>query len=451
MAITGGSPVLAGVPTLDLVQRLSPEYSPPYHLADWCTILDRARSGEPVRAGCAIPVRHYKSQTTMHGIVGMLCDDPTIPVILLTHSHGKAMSVGKRIRELARAAGVGPARGYDTIEEWKNDQGGGVVVMSAEQSKLGYDCGALVYDDPLDEHGAENAVVRDAVDGTIVHYTARCMRRGKPGPVLGVMSRWHRDDPFGRRLLRTATPFEYIHHSVVEDEGTDTERAFAPAVWDLPALRQVRAELAEKDPTEKIWWAQFMNLPITTGGDLFHEATRYTELPTWAYRVAHGTDFAFSQGQHADFYAHVSARWYGRKLYLLEVRRERINPVMIESVSKDAIRKHGRAPIYSYQSGPEIGLTRVLQERGVPLVSMQARYSKLVRAERTIKRWNDGDILTPEDSAALWVPGFLSRVAQFTGNESDDGDDEIDALVSLHDGSSGSGVGAPRVLGSPRI
>lgn len=442
---------LADLPLLELIPALSPEFQAPTHLADWCDIIERGVAGEAVRAGLAVPIRHYKSQTTMHGVVRFLLTDPTTRHVYLTHSHQKAVSVGKRIRQLAKAAGVGPARGYDLIEDWANDRGGGVVVMSADQSKLGYDCHALWYDDPLDEHGADNATVRDAVDSAISHYQARCMRFGQPGPVFGVMSRWHRDDPFGRRLLRTVSPFEYVHHRAIEDEGLETEHAFAPDVWGLTALRNVRAELAEKDPTERIWWAQFQGEPITTGGDLFRWATRYTQLPTWGYRPCYGTDFAFSQGKHADFFALVCGRLYGPKMYITEVRRERIETTLIESTIKSAKVKHGHAPVFSYQSGPEIGTTRILNERGCGIVPMPARYSKLVRAERTIRRWNDGNVLVPEDSAALWVPGFVERTAQFTGKDDDDGDDEQDALVSMCDGVMGGSGAPPVVMGRSRV
>src|SRR5258708_5422070 len=191
---------LDGLPLIDLIPALSPEFDRPDHLADWCALIERAAHGKAIRAGLAVPSRHYKPH---------------------------------------------------------------------------------------------------------------CRRRGKPGPVLGGRSRWHRDDPFGRRRLRTSSPFEYVSHRAIEDEGLETERAFAPKVWDLPALRAVRAELAEKDPTERIWWAQFQNDPITTGGDLFHGSTRYSELPFWAYRVGDGPDFAVSEGKHADYFALVAGRVYG--------------------------------------------------------------------------------------------------------------------------------------------
>ena len=66
----------------------------------------------------------------------------------------------------------------------------------------------------------------------------------------------------------------------------------------------------------------------------------------------------------------------------------------------------------------------------VPVGIMPARYNKLVRAQKTIRRWNDGDIAVPAN--APWASGFLHRVSLFRGHERDR-DDEVDALVSVAD------------------
>lgn len=438
-------PDYSGRPLLELIPAMSPEFQAPWHLRDWTELIERA-SRDPVRGLCAVPIRHHKTETTLHGIVWLLLQDPSLRIIFLTHSFEAAQSRGKRLRQLAEQTRIGPTKGWNTISEWRNNEGGGVVIMSADQSKLGYDCHALIFDDPIDEHGAEDPKVREAVDATISHYTARCMRRGKPGAVLGVMSRFHPDDPIGRRLQRKAVDWVYVHHPAILDEGEPTERAFAPDVWDLPALRQMRAELAEKDPTERLWWSQLMGNPKPLGNVLFGPATYYTELPTWGFRKVYGVDLAYTSTDGADWFARVIARAYGPKLYLIDVTRHKIDAHLIQSTCQADLNKYGRAPFFSYMSGPELGMAKVLQERGIPISPMHARYNKLVRAQRTIKRWNDGDILVPTGS--LWVPGFLHRVECFRGREKDTDDDEIDALVSAVDGGMGGAVaGGPKTIG----
>jgi predicted phage terminase large subunit-like protein len=132
------------------------------------------------------------------------------------------------------------------------------------------------------------------------------------------------------------------------------------------------------------------------------------------------------------------------------VQRHKLDATLLESTCKRIIASYGRAPLWSYQSGPEVGLSRLLIERGVPVGVMHARYNKLVRAQKTIRRWNDGDVLLPK--SAPWLKGFVQRVSMFRGHEKDR-DDEIDAIVSLCDATLGGattstlkdlGIGARR-------
>jgi predicted phage terminase large subunit-like protein len=145
----------------------------------------------------------------------------------------------------------------------------------------------------------------------------------------------------------------------------------------------------------------------------------------------------------------VSAKVYGRKAYVTEVNRTKLDAVMIEGTARRMIAKHGRGAIYSYMSGPEIGTAHYLAGRGIPIEVMPARYGKRTRAQKTIDRNNSGRILFPE--SAPWVAGFVARLILFTGDESAGDDDEIDALVSACDGGMSSAATIPRTLGAPRI
>jgi predicted phage terminase large subunit-like protein len=441
-----GNP-LAKYNLFDFIPKVEPEYTAPVHLKEWIEQFELARQGHPVRALCALPIRHWKTRTTLLGIVWLLVQDPTRRYLLLTHSFERARTLGKQTRRYAEVARVGPTKGYNMIDNWSNLQGGGVLIMSAEQSRLGEDVHGVFFDDPLDEHGSMDPLRRDGVDETIAHYTARCQSHGKPGPVMGVMSRWHPDDPIGRRLLRTAATWTYIHKPAIVDEGLPTERAFAPHVWPLEALRQMRAELAEQDPTERIWHAQLQGDPRPSGSTLFHDnPARYDSLPNWNFRLAYGADLSYSAEEGSDYFALVALKVFGTKAYVLEVQRTKLDAHLIESTVKQFMGRYGFAPIFSYVSGPEVGMLRLMRERGLPFKALRARYNKLVRAERTIKRWNDGLIELPR--SAPWVPGFLQRVNIFRGLDKARDDDEIDALVSVCDGAlGGAAAGVVKTLG----
>jgi predicted phage terminase large subunit-like protein len=447
----------AGLSLLDFIPAISPHKRAPWHLSEYCATFERAldvysgKAVDPLRALVMVPIRHWKTWTTLHAIVHALTKIPSLRVVLFTHEHGRANELGKDLRDLADAADVGPERGFNTIADWRNKDDGGVIVMSAEQSKLGRDCHLLVFDDPLDESHALLAESRRQVDEAISHYTARCQRNGKRGPVIGVGSPWHPDDPFGRRRARTEQAWEVFTHPAIVDEGKETERAFAEDVIGLDELKKIRTQIYQDDPNGRIWQAQFMCDPKPESGERFKTPAEYYEVPKWpGFRNAAGIDLAYSVESGSDWFAFLYATIYGSQLFLRNVTRVKTDFNTIESVVQSDMTTFGACPIYSYMSGPEKGIAKYFADRGMAIQVMPARYDKSTRAQRTINAWNAGRILVPHQ--APWKDGFVARCKAFTGRKDEGNDDEIDALVSLYDGAVGMGGGAlmPSVFGERR-
>jgi len=459
---------LRDLPLLDFVPALSPEFRRPEHLSDWCGVIERMRTGG-VRGICCVPIRHFKTETTLHGIAWLMCQDPKANHILFSYDHERAEYLGRRTRQLCEAAGHGPERGSNKMTAWKNSSGGGVLTMSAKQSRLGQDCDNLFFDDPIDEHDAYDLRVRDEVDMAIAHYTARCGRPGKPGSVAGIMSRWHPDDPAGRRMIREAVRWEIISHAAVEEfcsvcglarpsvaprcagcgsTDTPTQRAFAPNVMTLEDLAQKRAELREADPAERIWYAQFQNDPKPDVFGLFGNPMRYQTLPSYG-RFVVGLDLAYSVEARSDYFAAVVLKIWEGVAYVVDVLRERRDLDMAAHRLGFMRRMYPGAMIFSYVAGPEKGAVTYLNDRGIPVQAMPARYDKNTRARKTVDAWNLGNVRVPDH--APWVGGFVARTQLFTGNPKAGDDDEVDALVSACDGGLFSGVSAPKSFGKPRI
>jgi predicted phage terminase large subunit-like protein len=452
----GGGVGSGGGSLVDFVPALSPEFERPGHLAELGELFERAAAvcrgeGGALRACCTYPIRHWKTEFTSHGVIWLLKQFPFLRIIILAHSFDRAEHLGKRVRELASRTDIGPTKGWSTIYNWQNEHGGGVVVMSADQSKEGHDCHVLIADDPIDEHGAANPQKREEVDRAINYYTARCMMKGRPGPVFLIMSRQHPDDPIGRRLNRTAVKWQHLHQSAIVGLGTPDERAFAPNVWPLEELQRLRVEMRESDPTERVFWSRFQGEPRAEGASYFSDKPkRYLEIPPWAFRDGIGIDMAFTAKRTSDWFAIVRARFVGRQVYLQDVERFKADPREVPQRLKDALAASVNAPIFSYMSGPERGNCITLaNDHGISVQAMQPRVNKLWRSQRTIAKWNAGDILVPAD--APWARGFIARATLFTGNEGDE-DDEIDALVSVCDAMLGLvDTAGPGTVGTRRI
>ena len=432
-------------PLLDWIPSVTPTMVAPTHLADWCAMLQRASRRERVRGLCAVPIRHYKSWTAFHGIAWVLKEvDPSFRFIYMTHTKHYADQRGRDIRDLCKRVGIKVERGHDTMAEWRSEEGGGVIAMSAESSALGKDADGIIVDDPFEgPEAADDPEVRQRVDETIAFYTSRL---SPGGFCLVLMSRFHPDDAIGRRLRRTVESWDYIHHRALSDEGV----AYAPEVRSADELRRIRAELREIDPRERTWFSQFQNEPRSDSGDLFKAPKRYGELPTEpGWRDVMGIDLAYSQSKRADFFALVLLRVWGSTAYVRLVSRLKADLSVLEQEIRRVWAWNGsRVSPYSYISGPEKGAIVYFGDRGVQVNAMPARYNKLVRAQKTIDKWNAGEILVPLGTEC---DGFLGRVAAFRGIEGDD-DDEVDALVSAIDGGMWSGgQSATRLVGERRI
>ena len=430
-------------PLMQWIPRCDPTWREPRHLPELVEVLECApRGGLRIMVGC--PIRHYKTCTVLSAVAWWLRRDPSLRAIYMTYSIGRAVEIGKELRDLCKRMGVKVDKGYDTIASWRTEEGGGCDVMSAQQSRLGADVDVLIVDDPFEsDHECDRPEVREAVDRTIEHYT---MRLSRGGSCVLVMSRFHVDDAIGRRLTRTAERWTYVHKCAITEGPNGEEIALAPDVRTVEEMRIIRAALRETDPGERLWWAQWQNDPKPTTSDLFRDPTLYDSLPEWSYRIGYGADLAFTSGASSDWAAFVAAKVCGTECYILEVQRHKLDAHLIESTTKAMQAAWGYGPIFSYMSGPEVGMARLMRERGLPFVAMSARYNKLVRAQRTIKRWNDGKIAVP--AGAPWLKGFLHRVSCFRGNDHDEGDDEVDALVSLTDGMmGGAAAGQVKTLG----
>ena len=221
------------VEILDLAIHLRPEWRKPTHLVPWIRFLVLSLYGG-VRAMVSVPIQHFKTSTTLIGLLWLMKKKPGLKIIFLTYSLERAQAVGKELREMAVANGQKAKKGFDRIDEWRNEDGGGVVIMSAEQSRLGYPCDILVVDDPIDEESASDPEKRDKIDKKITHYTARAKTHG--GSVLIVASRWSIDDPIGRREDLVEVKWPYVH-------GAGIKNYDPKQPWSDPAKRPSRTTL----------------------------------------------------------------------------------------------------------------------------------------------------------------------------------------------------------------
>ena len=435
----------SGLCLLDLIPALAPHMRRPDHMGEWAGKIE-ATITRRVLAMCAYPTRHWKTTVTIYGVIWILLRRPSWRVLVICNEFTRAQWYGRQIRLARDRAGIKAVDGIDTIQYWQTEQGGGVTVMGREQSAIGYDADIVIADDPIDENGFGDPLIREQVDDVINFYTLRAGGNGRLGSVLLVMSRGHLDDPFGRRLKRVVENWEAFSASAImcgECSGrwpcemhpdVRNERAFAPDVWPLLALQQKRAEEFERDPSLATWESQWMANPLAFADGFFEGQTPYTgPLPPDDAEIVIGLDCAFTQGKKSDYFAAVCMSWIVDRLVIFHVVRHRRGLA-------DAIRsllelkaRFQNARFFSYTSGPEIGVYHGIYEltQGKIVVEcMPARWNKATRASKTAEAWRDRRL--PVVLGQPWSGPYLTEMHSFGGGEVGV-DDQVDATVSGYD------------------
>lgn len=451
-------PDLSPLSLLELVPALRPDWRSPYHLADWCALMESSLNppGGEMRALCAIPFQHHKTTTTLIGIVWLMLKNPKLRILYVTHSHEKAQLESANLRELLVLAGQKMRPAFNRLDHWETEAGGGCTTMSIDQSRLGSAIDIVIVDDPMTEETYKQKELRDKADEKIGLYTARVTPH--LNVVLLVSSRWSRDDPFGRRERRgwKVVSQPGIIGFTMPPEGVDMlehlkatgAKAFAHEVMSLEKHVKNRREWQDTDPSNKRWWAQIQNEPMPEDAGGFGNPVRYSKAPDYG-RYVIGIDLAYSDKAWADYFALVVLKIWEGKAYVLNVLREKRDLEAAAHRIMLARRMYPGAAVFTYYSGPEKGALEYLESRGLPVTGLQARTPKYNRAQRTKDAWNAGAILIPEH--APWAEAHITRAQQFTGREDAGDDDDMDALVSAMDGGFFGAGPVPTALAPRRI
>ncbi len=423
---------------LDLIPALTPAWKAPYHLRDWCELIERSRLGR-MRAMISIPFQHYKSTTTLVGAVWLLLRDPKLRILIITHSHEKAKQMGKDLRELWKMAGGETKKGFDTFENWQTPAGGGCIVMSCEQSRLGAAIDIVLVDDPLDENEYMLEKTRKQADAAIALYTARAATH--LDSVLIVASRWHPLDPIGVRIARG---WSYVNHAGIIGY-TDAPRgvpelshleaigakAFAPEVLDLAGHVRAKQEWAQQDPSLRGWWAQTQNDPLPDAlgffvGDPMIEQVTLGPIIVW------GIDLAFTSGAKSDFAAFVGWTFLGDLPVVFEVRRHQRGLNAAIDTMRDIIALYPSSRFFTYSSGAEVGIYHAVYETDPRLMveQMKARFDKGYRAQKYAFAWRHAQVGVRRGQP--WTGAFVAEHHAFDGGP-DGTDDQVDAATAGFD------------------
>lgn len=382
---------------------------------------------EPLRVAAHAPPRHGKTETVLAYVALTLELFPWKTLAYVTYEADLAYSKSRKARAWAIERGVELASDAQRMGEWRTTAGGGLLAGGVGGPLTGQGVDLLIVDDPYKNRAqAESAAYQRMVADWWGDVAETRIEPG--GSAFVFHTRWVTADLIGKVLGgEDAARWLWLCMPAIAEEG-DPRRQPGEALW--PA-RWTKAALAQKAKAvgPYTWASLYQGRPQPRGGAVFGAPHFFDSLPA-GYRVAIGTDLAYTERTKADHSVAVVLAEKDGVFYLLEVVRARLKSTAFTERLKHLKGKYPGAPFRWIASGVEVGSADFIKEAGVPLVVDAATTDKFVRSIDLAADWNDGRVLLPS-APTPWVPDLLDEFSVFTG-VNDIADDQVDALAAAH-------------------
>lgn len=419
---TAQSPSTEGL--ADFIVRITPRFTRPAHLAPLVRLLERALSGEQVRALVFAPPRHAKSQTLLHAIPWWLTARPLDTIGYLTYGAQFAEGQSEIARQIATRAGFDFSPTFNTRGEWQNTRGGRCIATGFDGSFLGKGFNLLLVDDPHKNRiEAESPKVRETVWDT---YKGTIEQRLEPGAsVIVTHQRWVDDDLIGR--LAAEGGWERVDLPAINDEGQH--------LW--PGRYSAEEFAAIRRTNEYNWWSQYMGSPRPKGGAVFKRAeSRFEGSGKHKRRLLISVDAAGTEGAGSDYTVAMCLAFEGAgdslHCNVVDVLRMKLEPQDAAAKIRAFCELHGHPRVVIEKTRDGVAQARALEAMGVRGLSLVPPMGeKYLRAQPVASAWNDIEgsrVAVPIDPLEHpWVADFLAEARLFTGR-GDKHDDQVDAL-----------------------
>lgn len=332
------------------------------------------------------------------------------PSTRLSNSRVRTDSRGSYIRTSDLFEIVGHAGAYRSC-----GVGGGITGQGAD---------ILIIDDPIkDRAQAASKTIRDSIWDW---YTSTAYTRLSPGGGVIVMAtRWHTDDLIGRLIQRMGEgdTFRIVNYPAIAEHDElhrKAGEALHPERYPLSTLQQIKKTIGSRD-----WEALYQQHPVPDGGALFKLEwfRRWTasNLPPEFDHTLMSWDMTFKDSKNSDY---VVGQVWGKKgpnFYLLDQVRGQWDFVKTKEMVRVLAHKWPRVVrklVEDKANGSAV--ISELKSTVSGFVPITPTESKEARASSVTPYFEAGNVFIPEDSAAPWVPHYVSELLEFPAGSHDD-------------------------------
>lgn len=320
--------------------------------------------------------------------------------------------------------------------DFKTTRNGGRMAVSTGGGITGRGADLLIIDDPLKPDEATSDVTRKHVnewfDGTA--YTR--LDSKKDGAIIIIMQRLHLDDLVGYvsqkepwdivNLPAIAESVEAYTYNTIAGERHITRMPGSPlhgARESLETLAMIQANM-----TDYQFYGQYQQAPVPLGGGMIKTdwLQRYTQeaLPKRFDMIVQSWDTASKVNQFSDYSVGITLGVHNKLIYVLDVRRERMDFPTLRKAAIAAYRQYHPNTILIEDASSGTQLVQDLKEYDIYCVKpIKPEGDKKTRLFAQASVFEAGKVWIPEQ--ASWLADFVHELTAFPSAKFDD---QVDAM-----------------------
>ncbi|NIN66121.1 MAG: phage terminase large subunit [Anaerolineae bacterium] len=359
-----------------------------------------------------------------------LAKHPKDKIILCGYNQTFARQWGADVRDLILEFGeelnlqVNPDR--TAADDWQLTTGGGMISVGYGGSLMGKGADLMILDDVVKSaEEADSEVYREKM---WEWFQSSALTRLQPnGVIIGVMTRWHQDDLFGRIIDNYGDQWEIVNIPSLAEENDPLGRAVGEPLWPQFHTDDPTYEIRKNSMSPYWWSALHQGRPTPEGGGLLKRAwwKSYHSLPEQPQQWIQTWDLALKDNETNDY--SVGQVWCrkGADCFLVNQVRGHFHIGEVIWHMKNFAVKYPEAVaklVEDSAMGPALKATLTHEVPGIIPIPVK-NASKKARVEAVVPYVMAGNVYLPErvdGTRERWVWDFIEECAQFPKAAFDD-------------------------------
>ena len=421
------------------------EYLHNWHIDLIASKLTQVEQGKITRLIINLPPRNLKS----------ICASVAFPAWVLGHNPSRKLICASYASELAyklamdcRQVMLSPwyqavfpqtrlSASRTAVHDFATTERGGRMAVSTGGGITGRGGDILIIDDPLKPDEALSEVTRKNViewfDGTA--YTRLDSKRH--GAIVIIMQRLHLEDLVG--YVKDKGGWEVINLPAIAEKETEIEfdsiggprkiirrvgTALHPERESLETLVMIKASMGDFR-----FSGQYQQSPVPIGGGIIKvdwiKTYEPAELPSSFEMVVQSWDTANKDHQFADFSVCVTLGLKNKMIYVLDVRRSRMDYPTLKRTALELARQYKPHAILVEDAASGVQLVQDMKEQRIYSVKpIKPQGDKQTRLFAQSGHFESGVVRIPQKAA--WVKDFVHEITSFPFHKFDD---QVDAVI----------------------